>query len=490
MFVRSERCSHCSLLAGGPMSEELSFGPWLKRRRKMQDLTQLALARAVPCAVQTIRALESNSLRPSRELALRLAHALGMPPHDYASFVAFARGGATPADWDALSPVPHDYKHDAIPSAVPPRNVQADGPPPSPASLLRPSGTVTFLFTDIVGSTRLWEQYPAEMPDAFHRHETIVREVVAAHGGHLYKMIGDAFQAAFATAPSALAAALAAQRRLIAEEWGAIGSLQVRMALDSGVVEQRDDDYVGPLLNRTARLLAAAHGGQVLLSAATSELVRVQLPSGLALRELGVYHLKGLRHPEPIFQVVAPDLPSEFPALAARAADQGNLPPEPTPFVGRVKEVEAVRLCLCDPSVRLLTLTGSGGIGKTRLALQVAAAFRDAYRDGVWFVDLTPIHDVNLVSTAIVQTLNVGGMRSEASTEWLTRYLRDMQLLLVLDNFEQVLGANVLLSDVLRSAPQVTLLVTSCSRLHLAAEHELAILPMALPDLHQLPSLD
>jgi predicted ATPase len=208
------------------------------------------------------------------------------------------------------------------------------------------------------------------------------------------------------------------------------------------------------------------------------------------LRDLGVHHLKGLRHPEPIFQVVAPDLPSDFGAPAARAAGQGNLPPEPTPFIGRAQEVEAVRLCLSDPTVHLLTLTGSGGTGKTRLALQAAAALSEEYPDGAWFVDLTPIHDVNLVSTAIIQTLSEGEVRSEASTQRLIRYLGDKKLLLLLDNFEQVLGANVLLSDILRGAPQVKLLVTSRSRLHLAAEHELAIPPLALPDLHQLPSLE
>src|SRR5437870_4592352 len=157
------------------MAEEISFGQWLKRRRKMHDLTQVALARAVPCAVQTIRALESDALRPSRELAVRLAHALGISLHDHDSFVAFARGGATPADWDALSPAPHHHTHDAVPSAVLPRDVQADGSPPNAAPLPRPSGTVTFLFTDIAGSTRLWEQYPAEMPNAFRRQEAIVR---------------------------------------------------------------------------------------------------------------------------------------------------------------------------------------------------------------------------------------------------------------------------------------------------------------------------
>jgi class 3 adenylate cyclase len=184
----------------------------------------------------------------------------------------------------------------------------------------RPSGTVTFLFTDIKGSTARWEHAPAQMAIAFRRHETLLRQAIADHGGYAYKMIGDAFQAAFATAPAALAAALAAQRALAAEDWGAIGSLRVRMALDSGVVEERGDDYVGPLLNRTARMLAAGHGGQVLLSAAAKELVGNQLPPDVRLRALGIHQLKDLIQPEPIFQVVAAGLPAEFPPLKSLSA--------------------------------------------------------------------------------------------------------------------------------------------------------------------------
>src|SRR5688572_30420217 len=179
----------------------------------------------------------------------------------------------------------------------------------------RPSGTVTFLFTDIEDSTKLWERQRSLMQAAFSRQEAILRQATAANSGYAYKMIGDAFQVAFPTAPQALQAALDAQRALHAEEWGEIGEIRVRMALHSGVTEERGDDYVGPALNRAARLMSAGHGGQVLLSEVTSGLVREQLPHGVTLREMGEHRLKDLTQPERIFQVVADGIPSEFPPL-------------------------------------------------------------------------------------------------------------------------------------------------------------------------------
>jgi transcriptional regulator with XRE-family HTH domain len=237
------------------MQEDSSFGQWLKRRRKALDLTQAALARAVPCAIQTIRALEADELRPSRELAARLALALGLPTSDHAVVVAFARG-----------------QSDAAPAGVLPARVRDSLPTPhtrtsdnSPLDLAvahtRPSGTVTFLFTDIAGSTALWEHEPQAMRPALARHDQILHACIAAANGYVYKMIGDAFQAAFVTAAHALAAALAAQRALQTEAWETSRPLRVRMALHTGVAEEQPDDYGGPLLNRVARLMAAGHGG-------------------------------------------------------------------------------------------------------------------------------------------------------------------------------------------------------------------------------------
>jgi class 3 adenylate cyclase len=371
------------------MDLELTFGQWLRRNRKAYDLTQAELALQAGCAVGTLRKFEADELRPSKQLAARLANVLGIPEAERTAFVAYARGQAD-------SPQPQ-------PSAPGAAQLVLD------ASTARPSGTVTFLFTDIEGSTRLWEQHAALMPTAFQRQEAILREAIAFHGGYPYKMSGDSFQAAFATAPQALAAALAAQRALAAENWSAIESLRVRMALDSGVVEERGDDYVGPLLNRTARLMAAGHGGQILLSAAARELLWNQLPPGVSVCNLGAHQLKDITRPEQIFQVVAENLPFAFPPLRTMTAPAPPLPHPATPFIGRATELAEIHALLDDPACRLLTLSGLGGIGKIRLALALAAERADRYLHGVWFVNLAPLSSADGVVSAIADTFKLSG---------------------------------------------------------------------------------
>src|SRR4051812_1159552 len=197
-----------------------------------------------------------------------------------------------------------------------------------------PSGTVTFLFTDIEGSTARWERQPEAMRAALARHDALLRAAIVEHGGHVVKTMGDAFHAAFARAPDAVAAAIDAQRRLRAEPWGEVGPLRVRMALHTGAAEERDGDYYGPPLNRAARLLSAGHGGQVLLSEVVAALARESLPPDAGLLDLGRHRLKDLVEPEQVFQVVVPDLTSDFPALASLDARQHNLPVHPTALLG------------------------------------------------------------------------------------------------------------------------------------------------------------
>src|SRR5215210_935030 len=204
-------------------------------------------------------------------------------------------------------------------------------------------------------------------------HDQILADAIDANEGHVFKTVGDAFCCAFPTAPDALEAALNAQRRLLSSEWEQTGPLKVRMALHTGAAEERDGDYFGPPVNRVARLLSAAHGGQVLLSLPAQELVRDQLPTQTSLRDLGEYRLKDLFRPERVFQLLAPELPSEFPPLRTLDAYRNNLPLQPTPLVGREKEVSEVCDLLWHDEIRLLTITGPGGTGKTRLALQAAA---------------------------------------------------------------------------------------------------------------------
>ena len=242
-----------------------------------------------------------------------------------------------------------------------------------------PTGTVTFLFTDLEGSTRLWENYPEAISEALARHDQILRAVIEASNGRVVKTTGDGVHAVFSTATDALEAALEAQRALLREEWAETGPLRVRMALHTGAAtEERDGDYYGPPVNRAARLLSAGHGGQVLLSSSTQELVRDRLPSDVDLRDLGERSLKDLFRPERIFQLAAPDLPSEFPPLRTLEGRPNNLPLQPTPLIGREREVEEVCRRLRATEVRVLTLTGPGGTGKTRVGLQ-AAELTDEY---------------------------------------------------------------------------------------------------------------
>ena len=257
-----------------------------------------------------------------------------------------------------------------------------------------PTGTVTFLFTDVEGSTKLWERHTETMRTALARHDEILRRAIEVHGGHVFKTVGDAFCATFSTAFDALESALAAQRALLSEPWQTeIGALRARMALHTGTAEERGGDYFGPAVNRVARLLSAGHGGQVLLSSSTQELVRDHLPTGTSLRDLGERRLKDLSREERIYQLAAPGLPSEFPPLKAPKRYPSTLPLQPTPLIGREREVEKVCRRLRATEVRVLTLTGPGGTGKTRVSVQVAAELTDEYEDGVFFVSLAAVAD-------------------------------------------------------------------------------------------------
>ena len=353
----------------------------------------------------------------------------------------------------------------------------------------RPTGTVTFLFTDIEGSTRLWERSPKVMQSALIRHDQILSDAVEEGGGYVFKTVGDAFCCAFTTATDALEATLAAQRALFAEEWNVEGGLRDRMALHTGVAEERDGDYFGPPVNRVARLLHAAHGGQVLLSAATHEMVRDQLPEEVSLRDLGEQRLKDLFRPERVFQLTAPGLPSEFPPLRTLGAMLNNLPLQPTPLVGRVREVEEVAERLLSEQVRLLTLTGPGGTGKTRLALQSAADLSEQFDDGVFFVSLATITDPELVPSAIAEPLGVRESAEQTLDESLKSYLRDKRLLLILDNFEHVLEGAQIVGELVGACPNLKVLATSRIPLRLYGEWEYPVPPLSLPDARVLPPL-
>jgi predicted ATPase/class 3 adenylate cyclase len=353
-----------------------------------------------------------------------------------------------------------------------------------------PTGTLTFLFTDIEGSTRLWDLDAPAMQAVLASHDEVIRWAIEDHGGYVFKTMGDAFCAAFPTGPDALECALDTQRRLLSSPREQTSPLKVRIALHTGAAEERDGDYFGPPLNRVARLLSSAHGGQVLVSLATQELVRDQLPGGTSLRYLGEHRLKDLFRPEKIFQLLAPELPSEFPPLRTLGAYRNNLPLQPTPLIGREKEVSEVCSLLRGDETHLLTLTGPGGTGKTRLALQAAADLLDDFPDGTFFAQLSTLTEGELFSSTVAETLGVRETGEQALDESLKDYLRERRLLLVLDNFEQVLGAAPAVKELLAVAQGLKVLATSRAPLGLYGEHEFPVPPLTLPDLKSSPSLE
>ncbi len=353
-----------------------------------------------------------------------------------------------------------------------------------------PTGTVTFLYTDIEASTPLWEHEPDEMKLALERHNIILQESIVSSGGHVYKVIGDAFQAAFAVSIDALRASLAAQRALAVEVWPTSTPLRVRMGLHVGHAIAQGDDYTTThTLNRVSRIMSAAHGGQILLSEAVAELIRDDLAEGTILRDMGRHHLKGLTQLEHLLQVVVPDLPAHFPALNMVEGSANNLPAQLTDFIGRETEVgELIRL-LNDS--RLITLTGSGGCGKTRLSLHVARRIQSEYPDGVWLVELAPLADPALIPPTLVHVLGLRQDGHRPNLEILTDFLHPKTLLLVLDNCEHLIEACAQLSEaLLRTCPKLRILATSRESLGIAGELSFRVPSFKVPDPERLPSLD
>ncbi len=334
-----------------------------------------------------------------------------------------------------------------------------------------PSGTVTLLFSDIEGSTRLWEQEPDAMASALKRHDEILRSAIEGSGGYVFKTVGDAFCATFRSAKEAVRAAAVAQRALFAEPWPEEAVLRVRMALHTGECEERDGDYVGPPVNRVARLQATTHAGQVVMSRVTTDLVR-ELPEGVALRDLGEHWLKDLGQPERVFQIDVDGLQCDFPPLNSltNPAVRQNLPAQASNFVGREQELVDLRTML--RGSRMVTLTGAGGSGKTRLALELAAErVVDGSGDGVWLVELAALTDAGFVASEVARVLGIVEEPGRPVTETLIDALRDRSLLVVLDNCEHLIDGSAKLADrLLRACPRVRILATSQEPLRIDGE--------------------
>jgi predicted ATPase/class 3 adenylate cyclase len=351
-----------------------------------------------------------------------------------------------------------------------------------------PTGTVTFLFTDIEGSTRLLQSLGSDYPALLARHHAIIRAAIAAHGGSEVSTEGDSFFVAFPSAAGAVRATVDAQRALNAEAWPAERSVAVRMGLHTGEGTIGADGYVGIDVHRAARIAAAGHGGQTLVSETTRALVTGALPDGVTLTDLGEHRLKDLSGPERLHQLVIDGLPARFPTLRTLDATPNNLPTQLTSFLGREREIAEIGELL--QGSRLLTLTGPGGTGKTRLSLQVAERAMDRYPDGVFFVPLALINDPDLVAATIGHELGLPDRGGRAPVERILEHLREKRVMAVLDNFEQVVEAAPVISDLLAGADGLTVLVSSRSVLHLYGEQEYPVPPLRLPDPRHLPDLD
>jgi predicted ATPase/class 3 adenylate cyclase len=452
--------------------EAHSFGYWLRLRRKALDLTQDGLADRVGCSVALIRKIESEERRPSAQIVERLAEIFNIPPSEQSAFLRFARGDwksapeseAVSAPWMAL---------EAHQSEVTGSHLQL----------------ATFLFTDIEGSAKLWENAPDRMKVALQRHHQILQEAITATGGMVFQIMGDAFCTAFPTVLSAVSAAVKAQQELDREQWDLPFPIRVRMGIHTGEAERTsNNEYASnPTLNRVARILSAAHGGQILLSLATKDLVKDSLPPNTALRDMGEHHLRNLIHPEHLFQLNIPGLPSEFPPLNT-LTHRHNLPVQMTGFIGREKEQHEVIDLLTKN--RLVTLTGAGGIGKTRLSIEAARGVLSEFQDGTFFVALAPLppEDPNLIARTVLQALGFVETGNLPAEKQLAEGIGDKRMLLVLDNCEHLIeGVTALTSDLLSACPYIKIIATSRESLRIPGEWLYAVPTLGIVPEENMP---
>lgn len=342
------------------------------------------------------------------------------------------------------------------------------------------TGVVTFLFTDIEGSTRIWEQEPEAMKADLARHDHLLTTIIEDHRGHLFKHTGDGVLAVFETPSQAMEAAAAAQIAMVNEPWKTGSELRARMAVHTGEAEERNGDFFGSAVNRAARLLDAAHGGQVLVSESAAGLVQDSMAAGTVLVDLGEHRLKDLAHAERIYQLSHRDLETEFPSLRSLEALPNNLPVQLTSFVGRENQLAEVKALLDDH--RLVTLTGVGGVGKTRLALQAGADLLDGYRHGVWLVELAPLTEPDLLAKTIASALSIREDPNRPIADTLVDYLEERHALVILDNCEHLIEPVARLADrLLRSCPLLHILATSREGLAISGERLWQVPVLASP---------
>lgn len=346
-----------------------------------------------------------------------------------------------------------------------------------------PGGIITFLFCDVDDTNEISGHFSPEMKAALARYEAILPEIIKAHNGYIFKTVGTKFCVAFSDALNALATGISAQRALRAEKWSGMPEPRARIALYTGAAEEREGDYFGTSPDIAAMILTAAHGDQILVAQTTQQEIATHLPVEAELRDFGIRRFRGLREPQRVFQVVVPDLPSIFPVLRTLDAHASTLPAALTPFIGREAEVQALGAELRRKDVRMITLTGPGGTGKTRLGLEVASSVLDEYEDGVFFVPLATVRDPTRLISAIAQGVGVEQSPDTPPEQQLIEHLRERQMLLLLDNFEQLVDEAPIINTLLQRAPRLKVMVTSREALQIYGEHRYQVPPLPLPDL-------
>ncbi|MCI0830783.1 MAG: tetratricopeptide repeat protein, partial [Chloroflexi bacterium] len=355
-------------------------------------------------------------------------------------------------------------------------SIQAEPAPDKPAQVGSelPTGLITYLFTDVQGSTPLWQQHPQEMRDVMARHDLLVTSAVDENGGMVVRPRGegDSIFAVFQRATDAVSAACSAQQTLQREVWPEGIAISVRMAMHTGESELREHDYYGATVNRCARLRSIAHGGQILVSEATAQLVQDGLAEAISLRDMGSHRLKDLQRPEQVFQLIHPDLPADFPSLNSLDAHPNNLPVQMTSFIGREEEIDEVKDLLS--AARLVTLLGAGGSGKTRMSQEIGVSLVDDFSDGVWFVGLADLSDPNMLRPLVAETFNVG-------EDALDGFLGGKSILIIIDNCEHVVAGAASLVQSLLTSPGVKVIATTREALNLAGERIYQVPPLPLP---------
>src|SRR6266508_2060577 len=459
------------------METTSSFGYWIHRQRKALDLTQELLAERVGCSAAAIKKIERDERLPSRQIAERLADVLAVPASQREIFLKCARG-LRPVDQLSLAREP------SISTPIQRSRVL----PVEIASL--PTGTVTFLYTDIEGSTKLAQEHADALPALLARHKEILNQAIKAHNGFVFQVVGDSFSAAFDTATNALKTASEAQRRLHNEAWSP-APIKVRMGIHTGAAQLAEDSSIeGPYMGYatlalTQRIMSAAHGGQILLSQITRDLVWEQLPSDITLLDMGEHRLKDVLHPIHLYQVATANLPTDFPPLKTLESFPHNLPVQLTSFIGREREIAEAKQLISN--ARLLTLIGPGGTGKTRLALQVAQDLLPSFTDGVWLAELAPLTARALIPQTIAGIFGLRELPNMPLNNLVTDYLRAKELLLILDNCEHLIEACAGLSEnLLRNCPRLKIIASSREALGIAGEMVYRVPSLSLPDPAQI----